>query len=85
MSQIPFITHETNTASYLILKGYNLLGIQYEPRQSGKKRGYFIFSADDHIKETAELFEKGESVSVNFVEFENTKSGLLDRLKQELP
>jgi hypothetical protein len=85
MSQIPFITHETNTASYLIIKGYTLLGIQYEPRQNGRKRGYFIFSADDHIKDTAELFEKGGDVSINFTKFENKKSELLDRIKQELP
>jgi hypothetical protein len=85
MSQVPYITPETNTATYLVLKGYKLLGIQYEPRPNGKKRGFFIFSGDDHIKETSDSFEKGESVSVNFVEFENKKSELLDRIKQELP
>lgn len=84
MSQVPFITPETNTAAYLILKGYTLLGIQYEPRQNGKKRGFFIFEASDSIKDIALAFEKGESVSINFVEFENKKSELLDRIREEL-
>ena len=85
MSQVPFITSETNTAVYLILKGYTLLGIQYEPRPNGRKRGFFIFSGDELIKATADSFEKNESVSVNFVDFENKKSELLDRIRQELP
>ena len=85
MSPVPYITSTTNTAAYLILKGYTLLGIQYEPRPNGRKRGYFIFSADDHIRETAGSFENGEAVSINFTQFENKKSELLDRIKQELP
>ena len=84
MSQIPYITHETNTAAYLILQGFRLLGIQYEPRYNGKKRGFYIFEAADTIKEFADNFESGK-VTVNFSEFENTKSSLLDRIKQELP
>ena len=84
MSQVPFITSESNTAAYLIIKGYTLLGIQYEPRQNGKKRGFFIFEGSNGIKDSAAAFEKGTSVSINFVEFENKKSELLDRIRLEL-
>ena len=43
MNQIPFATSETDLAVYLIQSGFNLLGIQYEPRSNGRKRGIFIF------------------------------------------
>lgn len=84
MSEVPYITSETNTATYLVLQGYNLLGIQYEPRQNGKKRGFFIFEASPKILDTATSFERGE-ISVNFVVFENKKSELLDRIMRGLP
>lgn len=84
MSQVPFITSNTNTATFLVLQGFNLLGIQYEPRPNGGKRGFFIFSPDDKIKEFVALFESDQA-QVNFTQFENTKSGLLDRIVRELP
>lgn len=84
MPQVPFITSETNVASYLVLKGYKLLGIQYEPRQNGKRRGFFIFEASDKIDEDVKTFESGD-VTVNFTEYENIKSGLLDRIMGGLP
>ncbi len=84
MSELPFITPETNTASFLVVKGYKLIGIQYQPRQNGKKRGWFIFEPSDNIREAADLFEKGEA-AFNFADFETEKSRLIDRIKAGLP
>lgn len=84
MSQIPYLTSDTKTAAYLVLKGFNLLGIQYEPRQNGKKRGFFIFEGNGEIQQEVNQFESGD-VSLNFTEYQNTLSELIDRVVRELP
>lgn len=84
MSNIPYITSETMTAAYLVVKGYNLLGIQYEPRQNGKKRGFFIFEASKSIRDEVLKFESG-NVTMNFVNYENARSELIDRVTKGLP
>lgn len=84
MTEIPFVTSETDLAVYLILSGINLLEIQYEPRQNGKKRGIFVFEYDPKIEECRHLYESGQA-SINMADFKQTKSKLFDRLMQELP
>lgn len=84
MNEIPFITSETDLAVYLIQSGFTLLGIQYEPRSNGKKRGFFIFEGDAKIEEYKNLFESGQA-SINLADFKETKSSLLDRVMKGLP
>jgi len=82
--QIPFVTSETDLAVYLILSGINLLEIQYEPRSNGRKRGIFVFQADNKIPDFKNLYESGQA-SINMADWKKTKSDLLDRLMKELP
>jgi hypothetical protein len=84
MSEIPFVTSETDLASYLLLSGFKLIVIQYEPRQNGKQRGLFFFEADERLDEFKNLFESGQA-SVNVADFKETKMGLLDRVLKGLP
>ena len=87
MNQIPFATSETDLAVYLIQSGFNLLGIQYEPRSNGRKRGIFIFEGHPKIDEYKGLFESGQAV-INLADLDKRneiKSSLLDRIMQELP
>jgi hypothetical protein len=85
-TQIPFVTSETDLAVYLILSGINLLEIQYEPRSTsnGRKRGIFVFQANDKIPDFKNLYESGQA-SINMADWKKTKSDLLDRLMKELP
>ena len=83
-TQIPFVTSETDLAVYLILSGLNLLEIQYEPRSNGRKRGIFVFQANDKTLDLKNLYDSGQA-SINMVDWKNTKSALLDRLMKELP
>jgi len=83
-TQIPFVTSETDLAVYLILSGLNLLEIQYEPRSNGRKRGIFVFQADNKIPDFKNLYESGQA-SINMADWKKTKSDLLDRLMKELP
>ena len=83
-TQIPFVTSETDLAVYLILSGLNLLEIQYEPRSNGRKRGIFVFQADNKIPDFKNLYES-EQASINMADWKKTKSDLLDRLMKELP
>ena len=87
MSEIPFVTSETDLAVYLVQSGFTLLGIQYEPRSNGKKRGIFIFSSNPKIEDYKNLFTSRQaSINISDLEeFRKIKSGLLDRVMQELP
>ena len=82
--QIPFVTSETDLAVYLILSGLILLEIQYEPRSNNRKRGIFVFQANDKTLDLNNLYDSGQA-SINMVDWKNTKSALLDRLMKELP
>lgn len=84
MSELPVVTSETDLAVYLILSGFNLIEIQYEPRQNGKLRGFFIFERKDGVDEFINLFSKGQA-SINIQKFKEKKSELLDRIMNGLP
>ena len=87
MNEIPFTTSETDFAVYLIQSGFNLLGINYEPRSNGRQRGIFVFSPDAKIEEYKNLFQSGQA-AVNLSDlgkFKEIKSGLLDRIMRGLP
>ena len=83
-TQIQFVTSETDLAVYLILSGLNLLEIQYEPRSNGRKRGIFVFQPDPRLQDLKNLFESGQA-SINYSDFKQKKSDLMDRLMKELP
>ena len=87
MGELPFTTSETDFAVYLIQSGFTLLGINYEPRSNGRKRGIFIFSPDSRIEELSQQFLSGKvSVNLNDLDsFKIIKSGLLDRIMRGLP
>lgn len=86
MIEIPFVTTDTSLSAYLILQGFFLLEIQYEPRSNGKQRGIFIFKRkpDIDIDEYKDLFESGQA-SINVVDYNRTKQELLDRVMRGLP
>jgi c-di-GMP-related signal transduction protein len=85
MNDIPFITSETELATYLILSGFKLLKIQYEPRTNGGRlRGFYIFQADERIEKYKTTFDKDEAV-INLTDFKETKASLLDRIMNGLP
>ena len=84
MAEIPFVTSETDLAAFLVLSGINLIGIQYEPRNSGKMRGLFVFTPDNKIDDLRELF-KSDNLSMNFPKFKQIREDLLDRIMGELP
>lgn len=82
--ELPFVTSETDLAVYLIQSGFDLLKIQYEPRQNGRQRGIFIFEYSDKIEEYKQLFDSGQA-SINLNDFKNIKARLLDRIMNGLP
>jgi Domain of unknown function (DUF5659) len=87
MTDIPFTTSETDFAVYLILAGFILLGINYEPRSNDRLRGIFVFSPDSRIKDYYTQF-KNRQISLNLSDLENfnkIKSDLLDRIMRGLP
>jgi hypothetical protein len=84
MNDIPFVTTETSLAAYLIISGFTLLKIQYEPRSNGKQRGIFIFQNAPDIEGFKDRFENGQP-SYNYPKFNEVKSGLLDRIMKGLP
>ena len=84
MNEIPLVTSETDLAVYFILSGLTLMEIQYEPRSNGRKRGIFIFKPDPRTQDLKNLFDSGQA-SINFADFKQTKSDLMDRLMKELP
>lgn len=84
MIQVPYITSNTNLAAFLVLQGFHLHTIQYEPQTNGKQRGFYIFEPSDELTDAAHLFESGQA-SVNLADFEKTKTSLLDRVMQGRP
>ena len=84
MNEIPLVTSETDLAVFLILSGLTLLEIQYEPRSNGRKRGIFVFQPDPRLLDLKNLFESGQA-SINYADFKQKKSDLMDRLMKELP
>ena len=79
MSQIPFVTSETDLAAYLIISGFELIKIQYEPRSNGRQRGIFIFENSEKLTDIRNLFDSHQA-SMNLAEFTKTKNNLLDRV-----
>lgn len=83
MSQVPYITPEIDDAVYLVLKGFKLIGIHYLPRGNDRMRGFFIFEPSDRIVEVLKL--KDSDGSISFIDFQNEKNELLDRIKEGRP
>ena len=87
MPELPITTSETDFAVHLIQSGFTLLGINYEPRSNGRKRGIFVFAYDSRIKELQTLYENNK-ITVKLCDmdaFKEIKSGLLDRVMNGRP
>ena len=79
-----YLTTETPLATYLIIEGFTLLIIRYEPKKNGKQQAIFAFEDSPKLQEYISLYYHLEA-TVNISVYEYTKSSLTNRFMRGLP
>ena len=79
----PYTTNHTSLAAYLILSGYSLLEITYQPKNNGRLQGTFVFEDTDELHKDVTRFETSQA-TINLAAFEKMKSSLVDKVMARL-